>query len=167
VERPAVVAAPSPSAWTPLSSTPERRLAGAPKGRRRGLWDSAEIERRKRVIARIAKSERPPPEYRVSEFFTDRGHRYVDVRIYKGRGRPVPTGTGLPIHFDKLPDVIEALRDALRREAEPGRLEPRGEMPDAWTALTPGTAPAAAGAGASTTGVEGMWDQAGGWGAWR
>jgi hypothetical protein len=129
VERPAIVSAPPPSAWTPASPRPAP-AATRPKARRRGLWDPEEIERREQLIARILKSERPPSEYHVSAFVSDRDHKYIDLRVYKGRAGQLPTGNGLAIHIEKLPDIIEALRDALRRETEPSWTAPRGVMRD-------------------------------------
>jgi hypothetical protein len=61
---------------------------------------------------------------------SDRDHKYIDLRVYKGRAGQLPTGNGLAIHIEKLPDIIEALRDALRRETEPSWTAPRGVMRD-------------------------------------
>jgi hypothetical protein len=171
VERPAIVAAGPASAWAPIRSTPERRATGATKGKRRGLWDPAEIERRKRLIARIPKSQRPPSEYRVATFMADNGHTYVDLRVYKGSAGQLPTRTGLPIHIDKLPDVIEALRDALRREAQLGPAAPRGSVRDEWAPVAELVAEDVDGWAAEGMkpgpAVDGRWDIDGGWGLWR
>lgn len=108
---------------------------------------------------------------RISEFFTDRGHRYIDVRVYKGRGRLLPTRTGLPIHVDKVADVIEGLREALRRDAEPGRVAHRGATWDSWPAVAEARVREVDGGAAEGTGsgpgIAGPWDVDDGWDAWR
>jgi hypothetical protein len=159
VERPTVVAAPPPSASTRPPPTPGR----ASKGKRRRLWDPETVERLKVPIADVPKRARPPEVVRVSFIPLSRG--YADVRVFRGG---LPTRQGLPIHFDLLPDVIDALRDALRRGAEPGRVPRRSVTRDEWTDMAePSARDVDGAAGSGRTGVAGMWGQSGGWGAWR
>jgi hypothetical protein len=101
----------------------------------------------------------------------DRGHKYIDLRVYKGSTGQLPTGTGLPIHIERLPDVIEALRDALRREGAPGSAAPRGALRDEWAAAAESSAGDLAGwaveGRAPESAVSGQWDIDDGWGQCR
>src|SRR5262249_5866421 len=82
------------------------------RSRARTRWNPALIEARKVVVAEIPKSDRPPTVIRVS-VFRERGHDYVDLRLYRlGRGGAYPSAVGLPIHRDLLPAVLAGLTAA-------------------------------------------------------
>jgi hypothetical protein len=106
-------------------------------------WFAPLIEQAKRLVAEIAKYPNRPETIRVSLF--PRGHHtYADVRVYLA-GKP--TGKGLVIHLDLLPQVIAALQQTLHedwgrlyaqdsdRDGEPTRGEGYTEVqlpPDFW-----------------------------------
>jgi starch phosphorylase len=151
VERPAVVAAPPAAASIRVPPTPTH----APKGKRGRLWDPATVERLKVWIADIPKRARPPEVIRVSVI--PLSGSYADLRVYRGG---FPTRLGLVLHFDLLPDVIEALQDALqRRGSAPDRLAGRGGTRDEWTEPVTGDVDGWATEGTSPgPAVDGRWD---------
>lgn len=98
--------------------TPWNERSNNPAGpaRARVRWDACLVERLKEPIVDIPKHQGGKPETIRVSVLPKGHHLYADVRVYV-RGHP--TGQGLVVHHDLIPDVIAGLQEALRRGWKP------------------------------------------------